>query len=323
MGRAATVAGVITGGVGVPLPAERFAEVGFTGPHLAWATGLGRVVRDSDGSYSTSVAWYGPSSVAGTLHAIEMELVATRPVSYDGYGSRPFSLSDGGTFGNRDGSTPSTSIALRSIGERTVSGMLNPPPGYDPVAWFNVGPFWVDTADNASGGPYSTVLPTGIPELTTYVQVHAERSVGVEVEVSEATIVIGDSVTALDLTTPAAPALLLPVADAVAVDYDTVFSYTPPPDSVCTVAFFLGNAWLVELVEQSSSVTIPDLTGYGIGPARLSRGARSSRRGGLGAAHLHGRRLRLLGGPRKDPIHAFSQVVRGIRRDCVSPACLA
>jgi hypothetical protein len=260
--RSAVVMGVVTGGAGVPVPADRDARAAYYGPNFATSGSV--PLRDADASYALQGTWYGPTSVSGSLYALEARVDGMgRPLSYDGFGATPFALSDTGTFGMRDGSTPATTIELEPVSSRAVTGTLSVPSGYDPVLWFNLGPFLTDYVDIAPGS-YSSVVPLGITDLPTNVQVHAERTLTAGTEVSETTFMIRDSTTALNLSTPAAAAPIVPIADAVEVDYDTVFMWNSPIDSVSTLTLDLGT-WFVQVTTTESRTSIPDLTTYGIG----------------------------------------------------------
>jgi hypothetical protein len=263
--RSALIRGVVTGGVGLPIPTDHWTSVTYEGPNRAYAS-FPAFVRRDDASYSFSAYWYDEPSTAGSLFGIQAQLDSSDHIlNYVGFGTKPFTLSDGGTFGEVNGSTPATTVSFRPVAEHTVTGMVTAPAGYSTLLWFSVGPFFVDDFSLTSNGPYSVVLPTDVPEAPSYVQVHSERDNGTAgVEVSETTHLLDNSDTSVDLSTPAAPTSLLPVNAAVGVNYDTNFTWNQPPNSVSSFAVVAGD-WFVVTTSTSSSARIPDLETYGIG----------------------------------------------------------
>ena len=269
----ANIAGVVTGGAGTPVPADCVARAAFQGSSIEVSGLFGADVflNVSDASYAIDPFWYGPASVSGFLYALEYRRDAmSRAISYDGFGSKPFGISDRGVYGLPDGSIPATTIALAPVASRTVSGTVTVPPGSFHTLEFSVGPFQTDFINDPEG-TYSAVLPTGLAGIRNLVTLSAERIVEPYAskkppanEISYATFLIDDAMTTLDLSTLESVAVsILPAEGAVGVDHDTQFSWEPPADSVSMLLFIFAT-WRVSVVTDASSATIPDLTEYGV-----------------------------------------------------------
>jgi hypothetical protein len=262
---AATISGVVTGGAGTPIPADCFARAAFQGSSIEvmGVFGVDTPLTVDDASYTIDLFWYGsPASVAGFLYALEYRRdERARTISYDGFGSKPFGISDRGSYGLPDGSIPATTIELAPVASRTVSGSVTVPPGYVPRLEFHVGPFPTDIILEPEG-TYSNLLPTGLAGIQNVVWLNA-RNVQSDIEATNATYLIDDAVTTLHLSTPEAPPVsILPATEALGVGFDTEFSWEPPADSISTLYLSLGQ-WTVVVVTNGSSATIPDLTAYG------------------------------------------------------------
>jgi hypothetical protein len=255
----AVVNGAIAGGAGVPLPAGHVAYVSFlsTGSDEPKTRAVG-----NDGRYGQMPSWYGEQAVTGELVALALETDAlNHPLSFDGFGSKPITLSSGRVFGGSDGSDPATLIELEAIDHRSLSGTLSAPDGYRTTLNVYVGPFPTDYLE-IPPGDFATVLPVAAGELPQYVVLGATRDSGEHVKVY---VRVDQSAAVLDVSAPAAPELLAPDDEAVDVDHRTTFAWTEVPDSVARVTFVLSD-WVVEVVTVETSTNLPDLTAYGVPP---------------------------------------------------------
>jgi hypothetical protein len=270
----ASVTGVLTGGVGVPIPPDCWAETKFVDPESRAYTFEGPTlgVDPSDASYDMFLSWPGAENISGSLFAIEYRRDAMlRPISVLGFGSTPIDLSGGSNVGMRDGSTPATTIALEPVDSRTVSGRIIAPPGFYATLDFYVGPFTLVGA-SATGDTYSILLPTGLGSAPITISMQAQSVRGPDdYAFSYASFPVGDSVTTLDVSVGTPATSILPEEGAT-VDYDTRFSWDPPADSVSTLVLEF-NGWYVSIVTEESSTSIPDLTQYGFSQMPGSEGA--------------------------------------------------
>ncbi|HVU02488.1 MAG TPA: hypothetical protein VHE30_12080 [Polyangiaceae bacterium] len=270
-GQQATVSGQLSG-VTFPNGATQRAAVGLVsdGVYLGSA-GLGSAAGPGYGPLT--VGWIGPVTLDATLYAIAWTTDGFgNPSTYLGFGTKPFTVTNGGAFGMADGSTPLTNLALSPISSHTLSGNITTPGalGIDRKVLRVGGVVGVNVAlDQSSASAYSYEAPSGVSVDTTF-HVFASDAAG---ESAHSLVRVEDALSTLDITLLAPPTLVGPSDQAENVDGSTEFTFTTLPNLVYSATFQTpssANPTEVVVVRTlSNTVHLPDL---GILGAELPKG---------------------------------------------------
>ena len=211
--------------------------------------------------YTLNPYWYGPETLAGTLHALRWTLDASYlPQAYMG-ASAAVTMNDG------DYAATAPALTLAPLPAGTVSGTIAP------FANAEVSTKMVDvrypggatirpTWDSSPSPEFSYVVP-GIPGATFDVTVNAFGPEAGRVEARALDLAPGASGVTIAMAPP--PALTSPADGATGVTAATPLTWTPFADAVHVVTLWAEhNAPMYEIVTTGSSVTIPDLRAHGV-----------------------------------------------------------
>jgi hypothetical protein len=253
----ATVGGTLSGGASLPLPANYRTRVTFGSPEgggVASASG-------ATGSYQVMPTWWGPATTTGSLYALQWQYdAAGLPIAYTGFASRSgVTLVDGDDLAGQD-------LSLAAVASGQLSGTLLPPAGYVPVLRRLLVVFGAnqaldlarETSSDPGFGPtfdYLTPAPPSASLLLTAVATSATASTTVYAP-------LATSATGVDVTLPAAAALVSPADGAVGVSFGTTFGWTPTPGGI-SLLVVRGPSTFVT-VTASSSATLPDTAALGV-----------------------------------------------------------
>lgn len=106
----------------VPVVANTVTRVFFTSGDFAWATTAGM-----GGAFSIYPSWYGPdTALQGQLHVLRHPSTPAIPTSYDAYGSRSLTITNGGLHANNNFLTGD----LTDPTEQSISGSVVRPSNY-------------------------------------------------------------------------------------------------------------------------------------------------------------------------------------------------
>lgn len=267
----AEISGTLSGGAGFPNPADTETRVAFGAPDTR---GFGSTTLfDAEGpAYPTfppfTVSWLGSSTVSGRLHALQVTTNASGfPATYQGYGSRDVSFTDGGTFPNQD-------ITLGgALSTSSLSGQVqNLPMGFE----LTIGSLMTLDAETSltlfssdPGAPQNfSFLTPDLPNSSHTVLAQAFSSsnetvlaweTGVAPNASSVTLVLPD----------APPQPISPSDGATGVTVDTSFTFDSPIAGAITIMQFSptgGSTGPTFNVITSGEVgRVPDLSAEGLG----------------------------------------------------------
>ena len=252
--------------VGFPNPANHRAYVGF-GSDEGFSNPSTFLPGEGPAFGPITVNWAGSPTTTGALHALQLEVDASSlPIDYTGYGMTPLSLSNGGTF-----NSPATDIALSNgVSDSNLTGTANLPTGYTMklislYADFGTNqslPLLFDNLPNTTFTYTTPNLPSA--NITTVVQANDPSGLGFS-----GAFITGSAPneSAISLSIPQIPELILPVDNATDVDTTTPFSWQPFPNGIHVVAFGIGGGiggTTYIVITAASETTIPDLSAEGL-----------------------------------------------------------
>jgi hypothetical protein len=262
--RSATVSGQLSGGSGFPNSVSRRAAVGGVMPGDVLAS-FQLAAAQGPGYGPLTFRWGGSASLDVTLYAIQWTVDSSGlPTAYDGWATKTLTVSDSGSFGQPDGGTPATNLALGAVSDRSLSGAAQVPSGLTisrkafVIGFGGTRP----VNDVTPGATYQYRVPMGLSPVDTAFRVTATGSSG---EASDTAIRVSDTTSNLNVSLVAIPVPVLPVAGATQVDYGTSFTFTGPADTVHSVQVWetAGNVTFT-LYTMGTSVQIPNLTSAGL-----------------------------------------------------------
>lgn len=258
--RAASFSGTVHGGT-YPQPGDHMTLLGVDSPQPARL-----LVGGLDSAFSVTVGWVGPTSVTGTVHALQWQMQTTGlPSTYKGYGTIP-----NVTFTN-GGSVSGAILNLSAPGDTSASGTVIIPSGYTQVSQtlgLRVGQK-IDfvLAFNESPTPgFNFIVPRTVG--TPYLQVAYSASGSSSLYYKTLSRGAGNAV-----TIPQGTQLILPPDHATNVDTSTVFSWTPLSGAVYRVHFMSPSPASPSyiILTGGTSVSIPNLASFGLGlPSSVS-----------------------------------------------------
>jgi hypothetical protein len=251
--REAAVAGKLSGGAGFPSPAGHQSEVDFVCDDC---NGAGFDIAPDGAAYKMNVAWGGAATAPGMLYGLQWKADQSGPLDFTGFASKQLTLTDGGTFGDANGSVAATNLDLVNVTERSLTGTISAPASLTTVSSdLLIGPYQLSF--EATTTSYTTVVPTGLT---------VPCSLNVTLSASDASSSRRARVPAngnLNLIFPTVPVSTLPQANATGVDSNTSFTWTSATGGVDYVTFQI-EAWTIYRYSREGSTTLPDLSDYGV-----------------------------------------------------------
>jgi hypothetical protein len=264
-----SVSGAVSGGAGYPQPVGRSTLLAFLS-----SVGRGQGTTAADGSFSLpDVRWFdGSPTVAGRLHALQVDMGPSGPVGYPGYGDTGFvSVGEGAPLAGQ-------AIALESpVVTSTIDGSMSLPAGYSPLSreidiQLVEGPWRMVLLTEASPGPAFSYLTPLITGAHYDLVVSAQTAAGEFIRGGR--YYLPGTATGLSLALPPAPALVLPGDGAAGIGAGSPFSWGAyaTSGSVYRVAFEPQRAGDPELhvVTTATRATLPDLRAQGLGLPSLA-----------------------------------------------------
>ena len=232
----------------------------------------------TDGGYSLGFGWAGKPRVSGRFSALVWSVDEDGlPASYDGYAVKEATLSGDPEHAQAE---LTATLELGAVETRTLHGTLEAPADYTGTLDFLVGP--VATIEGVTPGEeFSYQIPQGTAELSWF-NLLMSRSIDSVREYSRIARVVSDESDELELVVPKAPALALPLDQAVNVAPQTLFQWVPQPDTMSIVHLDV-DGFSIDIATSGSAVALPDLSEFGMAYKPGARG--SWRVQGLGSAH--------------------------------------
>ena len=258
---AATISGNIYPTSAYPQPATRRTSLAFISPEVAVNAAPNGTV--SPATYTKALAWYGPSSTVGTLHALQWDIDASSlPTTYQRYGSRSgVTVTNGGTFANMNDTMSATP------GTVTLSGTVTAAAGYTIASKAILAQFGGTTAfplasESNAASAFSYKTPD-ISGLTVVLQATAVKTGFGDAVAFKAGV--APNGTGVSLTVPAAPELSLPVDAATGVKAGAPFSWSPFAGGM-QILYFNGPAGQPDIyvMTMAASDSLPNLTSAGL-----------------------------------------------------------
>jgi len=253
--RSATLGGHLVGGDPLPTPSGELTGVSWGSAE----TSTGSYVTGSP--YTFPVAWSGPSTSSGSVHALQWTVDDNGTVSgYVAHGvTTGVSLTSAGTTGNAD-------VMLSAVLSDHVTATVHPPAGHALVAramfvtfsdqaYFPVSSDGLDTAD------IDLPVPSGIGASAIVNATATDGSSQTMAQVSG----IQPGTTGVSITLPAPALSTAPADGATGVDTSTDLVWTPVAGGVHVLLLGAGAADpTYVLVSGGTHVRIPDLSAQGL-----------------------------------------------------------
>ena len=268
--RTATVNGTVSGGANYPLPTNHIDRAVFGSPETR-NNNTTIQINDTSGDFDTTVEWFGPTTTTGAIHALQWEGSNAFPTKFTGYGKVATTLADNNTANNQD-------IALTGLGSLNAGGTVTVPTNYsidgkNLAVTFDANTGLEIGTDSSTNPNFNFVTPQiNGAKLSMMVQTSGPNGVFSQV------IKTGFDVdsTNISLNVPTASNLSLPVNNANNVNNTTEFVWSPSSaNDVVYLTFFGGKSggpsFLV--ISDTTKVTIPDLSGQGLGLTASTPGA--------------------------------------------------
>jgi hypothetical protein len=264
--KTANLAGNLSGGATFPNPAGHVALVTYSAESMVPTRE--NLASGSGPAYGAmGVTWSGAASLNGKIHALQWQTNASGlPTDYTGYGSKPLSISDGGSY-----MSPQGDVTLSAgVAEASLTGSISIPSGTSLVAKL----LYADFGSNATHALLQDTTPATSFSYTT------PNLSGVTMSASSVACGSGGcglfnnisfayktglapNAASVSLENPAIPSLSLPVNGATNVTLTTPFSYAASSGSVHFVQFNIGGQQYI-VVSSGSETTIPDLSSVGL-----------------------------------------------------------
>lgn len=264
----ANVQGKVSAGSGgqFPEPTLGETEVAFGSPEASETFSVDPATGSYPPSGTATVDWFGPSSTAGTLHALQWESDANGfPTDYKGYGDTSLTLQAGGSF-----SSPTTDITLDGVSNATFGGSLAPLPtaSSGPYALASKG-LAADFGHQATIGllndpSTSTSFSYTTPDVSG-ANARFFASAGAAPTGSSGTLnTITISTNAIDASGVtvelfAAPELGLPADNASGIGASSTFQWSPFDSGVYVVQFTSPNGPNYFVITDDAQTTLPEL----------------------------------------------------------------
>lgn len=258
----ANISGNIYPGSAFPQPAGRVTYYAFVAPELAGEKGTANGAA-SPATYAEALTWYGPSSITGTLHALQWDRDASNlPTTYQRYGSRPgVVVTNGGTFSTVHDTMSATPATV------TLSGSITAPAGYtitNKSIWAQFGgkTAFALVTDATPGASFSYKMPD-ISGLTLELVASASHpTAGICLAFKSG---VAPNGTGAALSVPTAPELSLPVDGATGVKTGSPFSWNAFPGGMHILSFD-GPAGqpAIFVMTMTANDSLPDLASAGM-----------------------------------------------------------
>ncbi len=258
----ATITGQLSGGAGFPQPAGHQVQVLLTAPATAGAAIVSGTLNPN-GSYTLTLDWKGDATLTSTLQAVQwLADVSFNPISFDGAGSVPVTISDNQTLTNQN-------ITLVPVANGRIAGTVSMAAGYT-LSTRSLRAFFppsdslliaYDSGGTIAGSfDYPGFSTPGVVFKLTAVGQDASTAF---VQAWRAGFAVGSPMT---LNVPAAPILQAPTPSATAVTSGSTLSWTALTGAVYEVVVSsstIGAGPLLEIVTGASSFHLPDLSAMG------------------------------------------------------------
>jgi hypothetical protein len=252
--RSAGISGSLVGGT-YPESAGYNTFLVFASPQTVHSVGT-----PTTATYSSTLAWPGPSTTTGTLYALQVHSSGGLPTDYPGYGTLSgVALTD-------TGSVTGQNVTLGSVTTGTVSGSVTAPTGYSifykSVAIQEASNFNLSVLlDENSSSTFSYVTPV-IANMTLTVTATAVSAAGEFSAVLKADQ--SPNATGLTFDIPPAPTLTSPANAATGVTVSTPFNWTDFPSGVYEFQATSSSGVTFYVLTAATTATIPDLSAFGL-----------------------------------------------------------
>lgn len=254
--RQATLGGNLAGGDALPTPDATLTGVSWGSPESS----TGSYVTSSP--YAFTVAWSGPTSITGSVHALQWTVDPSGTVT--GYRSHAVttgvSLSAGNVVSNAN-------LLLAAPLTTNVSGSTNVPGGYTIVdrtvyLTFDDGAFFPVSSDGISNPSFDLPVPSGIGASAQINVTAGDGGTQTSAQLSG----VAPGTTGLALTLPAPALATTPADGATGVDTGTDLVWSPVPNAVHLLILSGGSSDPTYIVVSGGTrARIPDLTAQGLG----------------------------------------------------------
>jgi hypothetical protein len=225
------------------------------GPRQLYTFGTAYSSGSSPIAWSSSVAgWYGTGGVDGTLHCV-LTRSAGGAISNAFYGSRSISLAPGGAFTGQD-------VTLTAITTSSVSGTL-----VDPESSATLSRTIGVSFPGGRGFYFSGSIAVGAFTSTMPSVPGGQITVGARDTANgrATSVLVAPSATVVqDITMLARPSVTSPAPASSGVSPTAPITFTGGDGHVFIVTLTSGGNTIAEIVTSSKSVTLPDLTPFGL-----------------------------------------------------------
>jgi len=252
--RSAGISGSLVGGT-YPEPAGYNTFLVFASPQTVHSLGT-----PTTASYSSTLAWPGPSTTTGTIYGLQVHSSGGLPTDYPGYGTLSgVALTDTGSLTGQD-------VTLGAVTTGLVTGSVTAPTGYSifykSVAIQEASNFNLSVLlDANASSTFSYVTPV-IANKTLTVTATAVSAAGEFSEVLKADQ--SPNATGLTFDIPPAPTLTSPTNGATGVTVSTPFNWTVFPSAVYEFQATSSSGLTFYVLTAATTATIPDLSAFGL-----------------------------------------------------------
>jgi hypothetical protein len=255
----ASIRGKITGGLQAPFPVAADITVFTEAAYVSDVYGplYPRSSIDPPEGYDVDPQWGGLTTDSGEVLALQSTFKAgVGTVEYTGFGRRKMNLEDGEIYGSLSGS-PLTDVALTKPPQSMRDGHLTVPNAWkiDSSA-LHLGPF--AEFGLAEVGDFSMLVPQldGVP---TWFSLQLSGTDGS----SELHFASSDAEPWSMVSAPP-PKQVVPVDNAAAVTLNTQFSWSGVPEGTVAGVYWSVGDWTIEHYTTKTSLTLPDLSAFGV-----------------------------------------------------------
>lgn len=236
-------------------------------------------------SFNLSAGWHGSASVHGTLWAIARNMIGGTPW-WGAAASKELTLQAGepieivepepqGTAGHggeppTEGPDPTSpaDLALTALAsERALKCSVTAPEGFATEVRLTVGPVVQVSYENPSA-PVTLRAPVGVGLPMAVSAFAFDNSSSAFSRVTKPLPASGD----MSFAIQAMAKPVLPIPNATGVTTTTEFSFTTPPDDTVARVTFTIAGWSIHRLTGEQKTTLPDLSGYGVGIPKGSKG---------------------------------------------------
>lgn len=254
--RTSSVAGKLSGGAGIPIPAGHQTSVVFV--QRDYPLGQFVSVGPSASDYTLGpITWVNGTSLDGTLSALQWKGSSAGVEEFTGFASKPFTVHDGQTHGHVDGSVPATNLTLVDPPDATIEGTISLPSGLsvrqsDVIVGDHQIPY------DLSAGQFSIVVPDlNLPQRFVLI---ADDPDGQQITMFTPRPGSGP----WNITAPKPPRPITPLDRAASVTVSTEFTWTDVAPGTVSEVWWVVGEWTIFRTTTATKTTLPDLSGFGL-----------------------------------------------------------